>query len=531
MAEGETSRESTARHESGRIARAVGVLSSATALSRVLGFVRDVVTASYFGAGGAMDAFLVAFRLPNMLRSLFAEGSLTVAFVPVFVETLETRGRSKADDLGRVCFTLLGVVLTAVSLAGMLGAPLLVRVMAWGFVGDPEKFALTVSLTRVVFPYIGLIGLTALAGGMLNSLGDFASPALAPVVLNLAIIAAVMGLSPFTDPGVRSAAYGVILGGVLQLGLQWRSLRARGFSFRPAWNWRDAALRRILYLLGPRVFGVGVYQVNIFISTFLATWLPDGSVSFLYYAERLFQLPLGVFAVSAGTAALPSLSRLAARKDLAGLRETLGETLRLTGFIVVPAAAGLLVLSQPILTVLLQRGSFTPEMTRATAQALSFYALALIPVAGVKVVVPAYYALNDMRTPVWAAFWALFVNVAASLALMGPLLHSGLALASALSNGFNLAYLLWHLRGRVGPLPYRRLAGSFLRMGLAAGAMAAAVGLPSLWVAWGEERVLAAAALGVLVVGGAGVYLGATHLLGLGDAARLVGVLGRRLRR
>ncbi|MDW7710175.1 MAG: murein biosynthesis integral membrane protein MurJ [Deferrisomatales bacterium] len=531
MAETENPVTSGAQAETGRIARAVGILSGATALSRVLGFLRDVITASYFGAGGAMDAFLVAFRLPNMLRSLFAEGSLTVAFVPVFVETLETRGRSRADELGRICFTLLGVVLLAVSVAGVLGAPLLVRALAWGFTQEPDKLELTVSLTRVVFPYIGLVGLTALAGGMLNSLGDFASPALAPVVLNLAMIAAVVGLSPFTSPPVRSAAYGVVVGGVLQLWLQWRSLRLRGFSFRFAWDWRDAAVRRILRLLGPRVFGVGVYQVNIFVSTVIATWLPDGSVSYLYYAERLFQLPLGVFAVAAGTAALPSLSRLAARNDLPGLRETLGETLRLTGFIVVPAAAGLLVLAHPILAVLLERGSFTPEMTRATSQALAFYALALIPVAGVKVVAPAYYALNDMRTPVWAAFWALLLNAAASLLLMRPMGHAGLALASALSNGFNLAYLLWHLRGRAGPLPYRRLAGSFLRMGAAAAVMAAVVGVPALWVPWRGDSLVVAGALGGLVAAGAGTYLGAAHLLGLGDASRVVGVLGRRLRR
>ncbi|MEW6488340.1 MAG: murein biosynthesis integral membrane protein MurJ [Thermodesulfobacteriota bacterium] len=531
MAPGDPAAETSARTETGRIARAVGILSGATMLSRVLGFVRDVVTASYFGAGGAMDAFLVAFRLPNMLRSLFAEGSLTVAFVPVFVETLETRGRARADELGRLCFTLLGAVLLAVSAAGVLGAPLLVKALAWGFTQEPEKFDLTVQLTRVVFPYIGLIGLTALAGGMLNSLGDFASPALAPVVLNVAMIAAVVGLSPFTDPPVRSAAYGVVAGGVLQLWVQWRSLRVRGFAFRLAWDWRDAAVRRILRLLGPRVFGVGVYQVNIFVSTLLATWLPDGSVSYLYYAERLFQLPLGVFAVAAGTAALPSLSRLAARNDLPGLRETLGETLRMTGFIVVPAAAGLLVLSQPILTVLLERGSFTPEMTRATAQALAFYALALIPVAGVKVVVPAYYALHDMRTPVWAAFWALALNVVASLLLMGPLRHAGLALASALSNGLNLAYLLWHLRGRAGPLPYRRLAGSFLRMGGAALAMTALVGAGSLWVDWGGNRAAAAGALAALIGLGAGAYLGTAHLLGLHDAARLSGALARRLGR
>lgn len=521
----------SARHEAGRIARAVGVLSSATALSRVLGFLRDLITAAIFGAGGQMDAFLVAFRLPNTLRSLFAEGSLTVAFVPVFVETLERDGRERADRLGRISFTLLGVVLLAVSVVGVLAAPLVVRAVAWGFTAEPEKFALTVNLTRIVFPYIGLIGLTALAGGMLNSLGDFASPALAPVLLNLALITTVLGLHRFTTPPVRSAAYGVLLGGVCQLLLQWRGLRVRGFRFRPDWHWRDSGVRKILHLLGPRVFGVAVYQVNILVSTVLATWLPDGSVSYLYYAERLFQLPLGVFAVAAGTAALPSLSRLAARGDADGLRETLVETLRMTAFIVVPAAVGLLVLARPILVVLLQRGSFTAAMADATARALTCYALALVPVAGVKVVAPAYYALNDMRTPVWAAFWSLLVNLAASLALMGPMKHVGLALAAAISNAFNLVFLLAYLHRRVGALPYGRLTGSLARMGFGAAVMAAAVGLPSLGVAWGQARLTGAAALVGLVTVGTISYLLTTHWLGLRDPARLVGVVRRRLRR
>lgn len=518
-----------AQTESGRIARAVGVLSGATALSRVLGFLRDMVTAAYFGAGGTMDAFLVAFRLPNMLRSLFAEGSLTVAFVPVFVETLEAGGRERADRLGRIAFTLLGVILTAVSVLGVLGAPILVRVMAWGFSDTPDKFALTVDLTRLVFPYIGLIGLTALAGGILNSLGDFASPAFAPVVLNLGMILGTVGLYRFADPPVRSVAYGVLLGGTWQLILQWRSLTKRGFVFRPDFEWGDEAIRRILLLLGPRVFGVAVYQVNIFVSTFLATWLPDGSVSYLYYAERLFQLPLGIFAVSVGTASLPSLSRLAARGDLEGLRETLVEALRMTAFIVLPAAVGLLVLARPILVVLLQRGSFSPAMADATAQALAFYALTLIPVAGVKVVVPAYYALNDMRIPVWSAFWALCVDVAASLALMGPMKHTGLAFASTLSNAANLAYLVYHLRGRVGPVPYRQLVPSLVRMGLGTLVMAAAVGIPAQFVAWEGRRAVSAAALGGLMAAGAAVYLVSTHWMGLGDPGRLVRVVTRRL--
>ncbi|GAB4260251.1 MAG: murein biosynthesis integral membrane protein MurJ [Deferrisomatales bacterium] len=515
--------------ESGKIARAVGVLSSATLLSRVLGLLRDVVLAAAFGAGGALDAFFVAFRLPNTLRRLFAEGSLTVAVVPVFVETLETGGDGQAHRLGRRAFTLLGVVLALVSAAGVWGAPALVRATAWGFLRDPDKFALTVHLTRLVFPFIALVGLTALAGGMLNAWGVFSYPALAPVVLNLCMIAAVVGLAGVVSPPVESLAYGVLAGGLLQLALQWPPLRRRGFRFRPDFRWGDPAIRKILRLMGPTVFGVAVYQVNILVSTFLASWLPDGSVSYLYYAERLFQLPLGVFAVSLGTASLPSLSRLAARGDREGFRRTLAEALRMTGFIVLPAAAGLLVLARPILVVLLQRGAFDAATVEATARALVWYAVALLPVAGVRVLAPAFYALQDTRTPVWAAFWSLWVNLAASLVLMGPMLHAGLALATALSSGFNFVYLALHLRRRVGLVVGSRAWRCLGRTAAATGVMAALVLAGARVPSWGAGSAASAAALGGLVAGGAAAYLGAARLLGLSDAARLLGLLSRRL--
>jgi len=532
MAEGEAvpETESASRQESRRIVRAVGVLASSTLLSRVLGLLRDVLTAAYFGAGGAMDAFFVAFRLPNMLRRLFAEGSLTIAFVPVFVDVLESEGQERAHQLGQRAFTLLAVVLTVVTAAGVLGAPLLVRLSAWGFLQDPEKFALTVELTRWVFPFIGFVGLTALAGGMLNARGVFAYPALAPVVLNVAMIAAVVALSPWTTQPIQSLAYGVLVGGILQLLLQVSPLHRTGFRFRVDVRWRDPAIRRILLLMGPTVFGVGVYQVNLLVSTFLASWLPDGSVSYLYYADRLFELPLGIFAVSLGTASLPSLSRLAARREDAAFRETLTDALRMTTFVVLPATAGLLVLARPILAVLLQRGAFDATMVDATAQALVCYALALLPVAGVRVVAPAFYALHDTRTPVLAAFWSLWVNLAASLALMVPLKHAGLALATAVSSGFNLAYLLWHLNRKVGTLPLARARSSLGRMLGATVGMAVAVALGSWWAPWERGGLVAGASLAALVAGGGAFYLVLGRLLGLADASRLGRMLGRRLR-
>jgi putative peptidoglycan lipid II flippase len=517
--------------EGRRITRALGVLSSATLLSRVLGLLRDVLTAAYFGAGGAMDAFFVAFRLPNMLRRLFAEGSLTVAFVPVFVDVLEKEGEGRAHEVGRRAFTLLAAVLTLVTVLGIVAAPLLVRLTAWGFLQDPPKFALTVTLTRIVFPFIGFIGLTALAGGMLNARGVFAYPALAPVALNLAMIGCVLVLSPWTSPPIRSLGYGVLLGGLLQLALQWPALRRTGFRYRPEARWRDPAIGKILRLMGPTVFGVAVYQINLLVSTFLASWLPDGSVSYLYYADRLFELPLGVFAVSLGTASLPSLSRLAAREDVDGFRSTLTETLRMTAFVILPATAGLVILAEPILSVLLQRGAFDAAMVRATAQALVAYALALLPVACVRVVAPAFYALQDTATPVKAAFWSLWVNLGASLLLMIPLQHAGLALATAVSSSFNLAYLVRHLNRRVGSIGFRRARSALGRMAGATAVMSTAVGAGAWWVPWERGGLGAAAALALLVVGGGALYLLAGRFLGLADASRVAALVGRRFAR
>ncbi len=516
--------------EGHRIARAAGVVSAATGLSRVLGVVRDVVLAWAFGAGGALDAFFVAFRLPNTLRRLFAEGSLTVAFVPVFVEVTEREGRGSAMRLGRRVLTLLAAVLTGVSALGVVGAPWIVRAIAAGFGRDPAKFALTVELTRWVFPYIALIGLTALAGGMLNAWNVFGPPALAPVVLNVCLIVAALGLAPFVDPPILALAAGVLAGGVWQLALQIRALGALGFRFRPDWAPADRYIRRILGLMGPAVFGVAVYQVNILVSTFLASWLPDGSVSYLYYAERLFQLPLGLFAVAVGTAALPSLSRLRARGDHEGFRRTLEDALAMTGLVVLPAAAGLAVLAGPVVGALFGRGAFGPAAVDATARALVAYAGALAPVAGVRVLAPAFYSLGDTRTPVKASWWAFWVNLGASLALMVPLKHVGLALATGVSSAFNLAYLAWALGRRGESLRLRALGRRLAPMAAGSVGMAAAVAAARPWLPGGGGVGALLAVLG-LVAAGAVLYVGLARVLGAREVGQLLAVASRRLGR
>ncbi|PLX41225.1 MAG: murein biosynthesis integral membrane protein MurJ [Deltaproteobacteria bacterium] len=523
-----------ARSEAGKIARAVGVLSSATMLSRILGLLRDVITAGFFGAGGAMDAFFVAFRLPNMLRSLFAEGSLSAAFVPVYSEVLEKEGEEASHRFGRICFTLLAITLLLVVIAGVFLAPWIVKVLAMGFARNPEKFDLTVRLARMVFPYIGLVSLTALAGGILNARGTFLYPALAPVLLNVFIILSALALSPFMETPVVSLAYGVILGGVSQFLLQVKPLGRTGFRYSPSFEFSDPALKRMLLILGPSVFGVAVYQLNLVISTFLASWLREGAVSFLYYAERLFQLPLGVFAVSVGVASLPSLSRLAAREDWPAYHQTVRHSTRLLWFVVLPASVGLLALAEPIVALLFQRGRFTPAMSVDVAAALRFYALAMVPVATTRVLAQAFYALKDTKTPVKAAALALIVNLAASILFAFPLglEHGGLALATAVSSGVNAWWLAVKFKEKTGESPFDGLFDPMVRMLAAALLMSALVYSAALylpvWHGSGAGTVIRGLLVLPLVAFGALAYALATKALRLADLGELVARLRGR---
>jgi len=288
--------------ENVRVAKAAWVVGAATFLSRIFGFLRDVVVAGFFGAGLATDAFFVAFRIPNLLRRLFAEGSLTIAFIPVFTEYLKKKSREDAVELACIAFTLLSIILVLVSFLGILFAPWIVKIIAWGFTKNPDQYGLTVFLTRLMFPYIFFISLVALCMGILNSLRHFAAPALAPVVLNICMIAAVFLFRGFFDEPIIALAVGVIIGGVLQLVMQFPFLARVGMKLKANFHFNHPGIRKIGILMLPAIFGAAVYQINIFVSTLLASFLAVGSVSYLYYADRLVQLPLGVFAIAIGTA-------------------------------------------------------------------------------------------------------------------------------------------------------------------------------------------------------------------------------------
>ncbi len=440
------------------IVKAAGVLGSATMLSRIMGMVRDMVVARLFGAGFATDAFIAAFQIPNMLRRFFAEGALISAFVPTFSHTLTQRGEKEARDLANTCFTLLTVVMAGVALAGILFSPLIVDLMFPGFRSVPGKFELTVLLNRVMFPYIFFISLVALCMGILNTLRHFFTPAISTVFLNVSMILASLLLRPFFRAPVTALATGVLVGGVLQLVLQLPVLWSKGFPLRLRFNFSSPEVRRIALLLIPSVLGVGVYYLNVAVSAVLASLLPQGSVSYLYYAQRLFEFPQGIFTVSVAQAVLPSMSRQAAEGDMSGMKESLAFGLRLTLFITIPAMAGLMVCSIPIFSLLFMGGAFDYGKAVNSAQALMCYSPGLSFVAMARVLAPAFYALKDTRTPVWAALITFLFNLGFSLALMGPLRHAGLALATSLSALGNMMVLLWYLRRKIGPFGGRKIA-------------------------------------------------------------------------
>ncbi len=510
-----------------RVTRAAGIIGFFTFLSRVLGLARDMLIANFFGSGMSADAFFVAFRIPNLLRRLFAEGSFSVSFVPVFTGYLQGKTRNEAFVLARVVLTFLCLILAAVAVLGVIFAPFIVKVIAWGFGDVGEKYELTVLLTRVMFPYIFLVSLLALFMGILNSLDHFSAPALAPVFLNLAMIGAMVFLVPHMKTATLGLALGVLGGGILQVALQIPFMIRKGLGFLPIWDFRHPGLKKIGLLMLPAIFGSAIYQINNLVITLLASFLKEGSISYLYYADRLVQFPLGIFAIAISTAVLPSLSREAAQGNMEELKDTLCHALRLTMFITMPAMAGLIVLREPIIRLLFQRGEFDHFSTIMTARALLYYSLGLLAFSGLRVFVSAFYSLQDTKTPVKVAFIAIIANIAFALVLMGPLEHGGLALALSLASTFQLLLLVLLLRRRLGGLGGMDVIKSTARSALSSVVMGLCVYLLAVKFlpddkAGGLYGLLA----GLFLIIGAGViiYVGLARLLGSRDISSLKGM-------
>ena len=496
--------------------KTLATVSSMTLLSRVLGFVRDFVIARTFGAGMLTDAFFVAFKLPNLLRRLFAEGAFSQAFVPVLGEYKNRRGADETRQLVDRVVSLLFLVVLTVTLLGMAAASLLVYISAPGFTDDPEKFALTVQLTRITFPYILFMSLVALAGGVLNTWSRFAVPAFTPVLLNVSFILMALYAAPHFEPPIMALGWAVFLGGALQLAFQLPALRRIGMLPRFSLTLRDDGVRRIFRLMGPAVLGVSVAQVSLLLNTVFASFLATGSVSWLYYADRLMEFPAGMLGAALGTVLLPSLARYHAGEQHDEYSQLLDWGLRLTFLLAAPAALALAILAVPLITTLFYHGAFTATDVLMTRNALLAYSVGLLGLILVKVLAPGFYARQNVRTPVKIALLSLAATQIMNLLLIGSLQHAGLALSIGLAASLNagLLYLGLRRQGVYTPQP-----GWFLfygRLALAMAAMGATLwfttGDANAWLNWKlGERLLR---LSLVIAIGATVYFATLWVAG-----------------
>ncbi len=497
--------------------RSGALVSVMTLLSRVLGLMRDIVIAGLFGAGAGADAFFVAFKIPNFLRRLFAEGAFNQAFVPVLSEYRSQRDRTAVRGLIDSVAGSLGLTLAGITLLAIVAAPLLVWVFAPGFSQLPEKQALTAEMLRITFPYLLLISLTAFAGSILNSYDRFAVPAFTPVLLNLSLIGTALWLTPYMDEPVMALAWGVLIAGCAQLFFQLPFLARIGLMPRPKVRWKDEGVRRIMKLMAPALFGVSVSQINLLLDTVLASFLISGSVSWLYYSDRLVELPLGVFGIAVATVILPSLSTKHAEKSGEAFAKTLDWAVRMILLIAVPAALALIVLAEPLLFTLFQYGAMTVHDVDMAALSLRAYAVGLLAFMLIKVLAPGFYARQDTKTPVNIGIIAMVANMVFNLLLVFWLDHAGLALATSLSAFLN-AGLLWYTLRRDGVFVWQAGWGRYLLQLIPASAVMVALLswlMPGVeqWAgfAW-QQRVLW---LGTLVVAGGGSYLIMLVLAGL----------------
>jgi len=497
------------------LARAAGLTGAATLTSRVLGLLRDQVLAAIFGASNDMDAFIVAFRIPNLVRDLFGEGAMSAAFVPTFTARLTVNGKDDAWRLGNNLLNALVVVTGALVAIGMIFTRPLVTAYAEDYSRVPGKLELTIRLTRMMLPFLPMVAVAAAVMGMLNSLHHFFVPALAPAMFNIATIACAFVLVPLMPSlglaPITAIAIAALIGGALQVIVQWRPLRREGFRYRFVLDFKEPGLRRVLMLMGPGTIGLAATQVNLLVNTLLATSQGTGAVSWLSYAFRLMYLPIGLFGVSIATAALPAVSRHMASGDEDGVRRTAAQAMAMMMVLNVPATLGLVTLSEPIVRLLFERGHFTPADTVSTAAALRLYAVGLVGYATARIVSPVFYAMGRSRVPVIVSLCTVALNLAANVALVRVMGFRGLALGTSLAMLVNGLALLVLLRRRLGGLEDGHLGLTFAKIVVAALVMAA--------VSAGVEQILAGA------IPGSGTLTQALRL-GAAITAGLVGLAG-----
>jgi putative peptidoglycan lipid II flippase len=527
------------------IAKSAGIASAAIFLSRISGVLRESVMGSLFGASAQMDAFILGFRIPNLTRDLFAEGALSSAFVPIFTKYLTTKGKGEARELYNLVATALILIVGVICLLGMIFTPQLVELFASPFHQIPGKFELAVKLTRIMFPFLLLVALAAQAMGVLNACNLFGIPALSSVCFNLGSVAFgllfgyALGISP-----ILGMAWGVVVGGALQLFSQVPSLIRAGFVFSPAINFNHPGLRHVLRLMGPAILGNASVQINVLVNSNFATGITDaaghvmsGPVSWLNYAFRFMQLPLGLFGVAIASATLPAISRSAAKNDMGEFRTTMKHSLSLVMLLTLPSAAGLAVVGDSMIALVYQRGRFHAADTHQTAIALSCYAIGLMGYSAVKILAPAFYALNDARTPMVVSLISILINYATAFSMIHffGLGHAGLALSTSAVALFNFSVLLFLLRGRIEGIEGRALFMNFVKIAMASGLLGGVCWTLGYWLhgVLGYSIKAHLAVLIAAVPAGAGVFYAACRFMGvpeLDDAQKqIAGPLLRRL--
>lgn len=498
--------------------KSLAAVSSMTFLSRILGFVRDTLIARIFGAGMATDAFFVAFKIPNLLRRISGEGAFSQAFVPILSEYRQQSSPEATKALINHVASLLGLFLIAVTIVGMLAAPLIVGLTSPGFVADQPKFELTVDLLRITFPYILFISLVSMAGGVLNAYSKFQVPAFTPVWLNLTFIVAALFIAPYFDYSVYVLAWAVFVGGVIQMLYQIPYLQKLGMLPRYELNLKDEGVRRILKLMGPAIFGVSVAQISIVLNNVFASFMVTGSVSWLYYADRLMEFPTGVLGVALGTILLPSLSKSFANQSEQEFSHLLDWGLRLTFMLALPAAVALAILSKPLIASLFYYGKFSAMDVSMTERALIAYSLSLLGLIMVKVLAPGFYARQNVKTPVKIAVFTLVVTQLLNVLFLTTtsLAHAGLALAVGLGACLNAGLLWYHLQRSGVYSPHVGWGVFLLKLLLAVTVMALGLHYAAIWAGdWlsmsALQRLLS---LTVIVLAGMTLYFAALYCMG-----------------
>lgn len=551
-----TDEAQTKEQKAAGVARSASIVGLAVFSSRILGLVREQVFAAFFGASRVNDAFVVAFRIPNLFRDLLAEGALSTAFVKTFSQKSEKEGERSALDLARNVLNAVALFVGLLCVVGMFFAPTLVTWMAPKF--DAADHDLTARLTRLMFPFLALVALAAVTMGALNARGVFGMPAMASTFFNAGSIACGVAASFFLEPehignilralwhgeqvirntaaeehAIFGMAIGVLVGGLVQFACQLPALHRTGFRWSPAMDLKDPGLHEVLKLMGPAVIGAAAVQINVFVNNNFASGLADGGISVLNYAFRLMQFPIGVFGVAIATATLPSISRAAVHADRNEFRSTLASSLRFALFLTAPSAVGLAVLGEPIIALIYQRGAFGPDDTALTAQALAAYSLGLVGYSLIKILAPAFYAIDDARTPARISLLSILINLGLNAALVGPLRHTGLALSTALVATLNAVLLFELLRRRVGSLRGSYLLDGFVRVAIAS----AVLGVVCHFSRLGIEQVIeprstgtrAIVAFGAIAAGSVAYFLMAT-ILRVEEIARVRSLLQRKAR-